>query len=64
MKKRYCLLLFCFLVAPLAITFGQKSTQDSLRCKALLSSLLQYQGREPDKALAYADTLKRFTKDH
>ncbi len=64
MKKRYCLLLFCFLVAPLAITFGQKSIQDSLRCEALLSSLLQYQGREPDKALAYADTLKRFTKDH
>lgn len=64
MKKRYCLLLFCFLVAPLAITFGQISRQDSLRSKALLSALYQHQGQEPDKALAYADTLKRFTKDH
>ncbi len=62
MKKRYCLLLFCFLVAPLAITFGQISRQDSLHSKALLSALYQHQGQEPDKALAYADTLKRFAK--
>ena len=62
MRKRYCLLLFCLLLATFTTAFGQKSIQDSLYCKALLSSLFQYQGQEPDRALAYADTLKRFTR--
>ncbi len=62
MRTRYCLLVFCLLSAPFTTAFGQKSIQDS--CKALLSSVSKYQGQEPDKALAYADTLKRFSKAH